>query len=76
MTSEAAKQVGQGLPAVGNFIEIMCGTPEKRVHFVALVWTDGVVQQITNTPREGVEFILREHLQRMEQDAIAKGPAQ
>lgn len=73
--SDHVKHIGKGMPAIGNFIELM-GTHEgKRPHFFAVVWVDGVAQHIQNTPVDGVEAILRDHLRRVKTDDFKEGAA-
>lgn len=73
--TEHSKRVGQALPAVSNFIEMMGVHEGKRVHFFAAVWVDGVVQHVQNTPNEGVEMVLRQHLKNLANGSVKKGPA-
>ena len=73
--SEHVKQIGQSMPAIGNFIETMGTREGKRCHFFAIVWVDGVAQHVANTPSEGVEHILRDHLQRIAVGQIMQGAA-
>lgn len=74
MTPHVA-HIGDAMAAIGEHAEDAAMLGDERANFVCLVWADGVIQSITNTPREDLIAALRHHLQVLEANTLRPGPA-
>jgi hypothetical protein len=72
---EHTRYIGQLIPHVGNEIEKAFNLDGKRAHFVLLVWVDDTVQSVSNSPKEDVMHMLREHAGVIERGELIPGPA-
>jgi hypothetical protein len=75
MTNSEATPQPVIAPAVGDHIESALQLGNERAHFLVLAWAEGNLQTVSNTPREELIRVLRQHLQVLETDTLRPGPA-
>jgi hypothetical protein len=69
-----ADHVASQLTPIGEIIEAAMEFRDgKRANFLLLVWTEGVVQVVANTPKPGILEVLKEHIEYLEGEGLIPG---
>jgi hypothetical protein len=74
-TTPHALHVGSVLDKLGDDIETACMFNGERAHFALIVWTDNMVQCVSNTMKEDYAEVLRAHADMVEKKLVEEGPA-